>query len=205
MIKKIKELLQGVEYKMWEDETNIQLFREEYPGYYPEDYIGVDITDRYIVYEGHRDNKYVVLETKDPEEAALYTVILFHRLWVYEGDYTTAGSVGEYVDNGQVEKALDLIKRDIDDSYISMHYEEPSKISFLQRGAEVDIKYDGRYIVERRSLSHGYAILYNYARELQYITTYFDEIKDEISISVNREDICRLYIFMDLKYIIRSE
>lgn len=203
MIKKIKELLQGVEYKMREEETNIQLYRGYY--YCLGDYIGVDITDRYIVYEGCRDNKYVVLETKNSEEAALYAVILFHRLWVYEGDYTTAGSVGEYVNNGQVEKALDLIKKDIDDSYISMHYEEPSKISFLQHGEEVDIKYDGRYIVEERSLSHGYAILYNYARELQYITTHFDEIKEKINIPVNREDIYRLYIFRDLKYVICSE
>lgn len=205
MIKRIKELLQGVEYELWERETNIRLFREEYPGYYPEDYIGVDITDRYIVYEGHRDDKYVVLETKNPEETALYAVILFQRLWVYEGDYTTSRIVGEYVDNGEVEKAWDLIKRDIDDSYISMHYEEPSKISFLQRGEEVDIKYSGRYIVEGRSLRSGYVVLYNYARELQYITAYFDEIKDNINIPVNREDIYRLYIFKDLKYVIRSE
>lgn len=190
MINLIKELLNDDKYYVKEFDTKILIYK----GIFPEDYIEIENTAKYIISEVHRDRRDIKIETIDEKEAVIYSVVLVKRFSADLINRETAKNIEDYIKSGQEEKALNIIENTFDVSMFSINIEDSSKISFLQQGDRVDIKYGGEYIAADIPLIRGYKVLYNYCKELEYIATYCNKIENQLNCSINQEKVKSLYI-----------
>lgn len=182
----IRVLLQGVKYDRRETDSTIVL----YDGY-PEDYILIEKApgaDRFMVFEVHRNDKRFRAEGEQ-EEAAVFAAVLYKR-WCDEIDRVKAKTLRDYVNSGEEEKALALIREWFDERCYTIGTEDPARISFLPSGDLADVKFGGEFIVQGASLARAYVVLYNYCEKLRNITTFCDELQS----GTDREKILRLYI-----------
>ncbi len=189
-------LLQNEEYNLREFDEKIVLFKGN-SNTYPEDCIEiakVTLNGNYIVSEVHRDVKQINIETEKKEEAAIYAVFIYKKLYDNIIDRMKARSVRNYLNLGEEDKAVTCIINSFDDSIYSIGYEDGSKISLIRSEDETDIKFGGEYLVKGATLSRGYVVFYNYCEKLQYISLFYAEMQKKIDFSIERERIIRLYI-----------
>ena len=190
-------LLRGEEYTLKEINGRIVLYRGN-STIYPEEYIEIEkqnSNDKFIVAEVHRDIKQIKKETEKREEAAIYAVIIYKRLYDNIVNRMKAKDIREYLNHGEEEKALNCIVGCFDNSIYSIDYEDRMKISLIYAGDKADVKFGGEYLAENVTLSRGYVVFYNYCEKLQYISSYCDEIQEKINFDMSREKVFRLYIF----------
>ena len=196
MINTIQVLLQNEEYILKKNDRKIVLFKGKL-NIYPEDCIeieGVILTGKFIVSEVHRDVKQISIETEKKEEAAIYAVIIYKRLYDDISDRMKARNIRKYLNLGKEDKALTCIINCFDDDIYSIGYEDRLKISLIRLENEIDIKFCGEYLVKGATLSRGYVALYNYCEKLQYISLYYAEMQKKVDFSIERERIIGLYI-----------
>lgn len=195
MINRIQVLLQDEKYHLQEFDKKIILFKGN-SNVYPEDYIQVEKTttiDKFIVSEVHRDEKQFKIET-EKEEASIYAVVMYKKLYDDIADRMKARSIRNYVNSGEEEKALSCIKGWFNDSVYSIGTEDCLRISLIQSGDKVNVKFGGEYLAENASKARGYVVLYNYCEKLRNINLFCDEIQKKMNCDVNREKIIKMYI-----------
>lgn len=193
LISIIRESLKNDRCKIIETDKKIVLFQEKGENY-PEDYIEIEhINDKYMVSEVHRNQKQIKIET-EKEEAAIYAIVLYKRLYDNIVDRIKARDIRSYMNAGEENKALECIISTFEDSVYSIDVEKESKISLIRSNDRANVKFDGEYLVENVSLSRGYVVLYNYCTKLHYITMYYDEMQKQLDCTVRCETIQRLYI-----------
>lgn len=195
MINRIQVLLQDEKYHIQEFDKKIILFKGNL-NVYPEDYIEIEKStaiDKFIVSEVHRDEKQFKIET-EKEEASIYAVVIYKKLYDNIVDRMKARSIRNYVNSGEEEKALICIKEWFNDSVYSIDTEDSLRISLIQSGDKVDVKFGGEYLIENASKARGYVVLYNYCEKLRNITLFCDEIQKRMNCNVNREKIMKMYI-----------
>lgn len=197
MIHTIQILLQGEDYSLKELNGRIVLFGGN-STIYPEEYIEIEnqiSNDKFIVAEVHRNVKQIKKETGKREEAAIYAVIIYKRLYDNIVNRMKARDIREYLNRGEEEKALNCIVDCFDNSIYSIDYEDRMKISLIYVGDKADVKFGGEYLAENVRLSRGYVVFYNYCEKLQYISSYYNEIQEKINFDMSHEKVFRLYIF----------
>ena len=197
MIHTIQMLLQGEEYNLKELNGRIVLFGGN-STIYPEEYIEIEnqiSNDKFIVAEVHRNVKQIKKETGKREEAAIYAVIIYKRLYDNIVNRMKARDIREYLNRGEEEKALNCIVDCFDNSIYSIDYEDRMKISLIYVGDKADVKFGGEYLTENVTLSRGYVVFYNYCEKLQYISSYYNKIQEKINFDMSHEKVFRLYIF----------
>lgn len=195
MINRIQALLQDEKYHLQEFDKKIILFKGNL-NVYPEDYIEIEkatAIDKFIVSEVHRDEKQFKIET-EKEEASIYAVVMYKKLYDDIVDRMKARSIRNYVNSGEEEKALSCIKGWFNDSLYSIDTEDSLRISLIQSGDKVNVKFGGEYLAENASKARGYVVLYNYCEKLRNITLFCDEIHKKMNCNVNREKIIKMYI-----------
>lgn len=195
LINRIQVLLQDEKYHIQEFDKKIILFKGNL-NVYPEDYIEIEKStaiDKFIVSEVHRDEKQFKIET-EKEEASIYAVVIYKKLYDNIVDRMKARSIRNYVNSGEEEKALICIKEWFNDSVYSIDTEDSLRISLIQSGDKVDVKFGGEYLIENASKARGYVVLYNYCEKLRNITLFCDEIQKRMNCNVNREKIMKMYI-----------
>lgn len=189
-------LLRGEEYTLKEINGRIVLYRGN-STIYPEEHIEIEkqiSNDKFIVAEVHRDIKQIKKETEKREEAAIYAVIIYKRLYDNIINRMKARDIRDYLNRGEEEKALNCIVDCFDNSIYSIDYEDRLRISLLYAGDKSDVKFGGEYLAEQVVLSRGYVVFYNYCEKLQYISSYYNEIQEKINFDISREKVFRLYI-----------
>ena len=197
MIDLIVSLLNDNQLCIRENDQKIELFR----GLnicYPEDYVELEreqLTDKFIVAEVHRDKREIKASTRIEEEAIIYAVVLYKRLFENIVDRSKAKIIMDYVDRGEDKEALACAIDSFDDSLYTIGYEEESKISLMQKMDTIDVKFDGHYIVQRVTPKRGYIVFFNYCTKLKYISEFCDDIKKRLRCEANRDNIIKLYIF----------
>lgn len=195
MIDVIRAILEDEKYVLQEFGGRLKLYNGN-PNIYPEDYIEIDKTtntDRYTIFEVHRDNKQFQLEA-GKEEAAFYAAVMYKRLFDNVVDRVKARNIRNYVSSGDEETAVDCIKSWFSNSIYSMGVEDYFKISFIQTDDKVDVKFGGEYIAEGVSVARGYVVLYNFCEKLQTIIRFCDKIQKRTSYTFDREKIMKMYI-----------
>ncbi len=195
MINKIQVLLQNEKYHLQEFDKKIILFKGNLNAY-PEDYIEIEkatVINKFIVSEVHRDEKKIKIET-EKEEAAIYAVVIYKKIYDDIVDRIKARNIRNYVNSGEEEKALSCIKGWFNDSIYSIYTENSLRISLIQSGDKVNIKFFGEYLAENATKARGYVVLYNYCEKLRNITLFCDEIQKWMNCNVNREKIIKMYI-----------
>lgn len=186
--------MQDEKYNLVKYENKVVLSKKNLTGY-PENYIEVEnVLDKFIVSEVHRDTKQVKIETGEEEEANIYAIIFYKRLYDDVGDKLKLRNIRRYLDDGEEKKVLDCIASDFDSSLFSIDNEDDFKISLLHSGNGVDVKFGGEYLAENATLSRGYVVLYNYCEKLRYISSYYDQMCEKLDYILNRELIIRMYI-----------
>lgn len=196
MINTIQMLLQGEEYNIKELNGKIVLFGGN-SIIYPEEYIEIEkqnSNDKFIIAEVHRDIKQIKKKTETKEEAAIYAVIIYKRLYDNIINRMKARDIRGYLNRGEEEKALSCIVDCFDNSIYSIDCEDRLKISLIYVRDKVNVKFGGEYLAENVTLSRGYVVLYNYCEKLQYISSYYSEIQEKINFNMNRENVFRLYV-----------
>lgn len=196
MINIIQTLLQDEEYILKEYGGKIIFFKGN-SRTYPEEYIEIErigIIGKFIVFEVHRDVKYVKLETGKKEEACIYSVVIYKKLFDSVVERSGIRMIQKYLNAGEEEKALVCSIDHCDDAFYSIDYEECKKISLLRSEDRVDVKFGGEYLVQNVSLNRGYVVFYNYCKKLQYISSFCIEILSKLKININYEEIFKLYI-----------
>lgn len=177
-----------------ESEEKIVLFQGN-ANTYPEDYIEIRrISDRYVVSEAHRDVKQVRVETEKKDEAQIYAIVIYMRLYDDVADKLVARNIRSYLNSGEEKKARDFIDNNFDNVIFSIGEEDKQKISLIETKDGIDVKFDGEYIVRNVTLSRGYVAFYNYCEKLKHIVFIYDEIQKNVDFVLNRERILRLYI-----------
>lgn len=194
MINIIQLLLQNEKFEVLKDGDRIILSRSNLCGY-PEVYIEIEkIHDKFAVSEVHRDTKQIRIETEEENEANIYAVILYKRLYDEIIDKVRARSIRRYLDAGEEKKALDCIAGDFDDALFSIDSEDKQKISLIHSSGGIDVKFGGEYLAENATLSRGYVVLYNYCEKLRYISSFYDEMCQQSDYTINRESTIKMYI-----------
>lgn len=196
MINKIQVLLQDEKCQLQEFNKKIILFKGNL-NVYPEDYIEIEKAtgiDKFIISEVHRDEKQFKIETEKEEEASIYAVVMYKKLYDNIVDRMKARSIRNYVNSGEEQKALGCIMRWFNDIVYSIETEDNLRISLIQSGDKVDVKFGGEYLAENVSKARGYVVLFNYCEKLRNITLFCDEIQKRMNCTVNREKIIKMYI-----------
>ncbi|MBC1639985.1 hypothetical protein HB950_14175 [Listeria welshimeri] len=196
MINIIRNFLEDEEYNLNEFDNKVILYKEK-ANHFPEDYIEIEkeiLTGIFTVYEIHRDARQIKLETKDEEEASICATILYKKLFDNVVNRVKARHIRNYIRSGQSEKALRCSIECFDRSVYSIGYEDPMKISLMQIGDKVDVKFGGEYLAESATLCRGYVVLYNYCEKLAYISAFYDRIQNQFKCIINREKIFKWYI-----------
>ncbi len=193
MINKIQVLLQDEKCQLREFNKKIILFK----GVYPEDYIEIEKAtgnDKFIIFEVHRDEKQLKIETENEVEASIYAVVMYKKLYDNIVDRMKARIIQNYVNSGEAEKALGCIMEWFNDSVYFIDTEDRLRISLIQSGDKVDVKFGGEYIVKNASKARGYVVLFNYCEKLRHITLFCDKIQNIMNCTINREKIIKMYI-----------
>lgn len=196
LIHLIRVLLQDHEYNVKELEGKLVLFKGG-SNIYPEDFIEIDrggAIRKFTVYEVHRDVKQMKLQTEEEEEAFICAIILYKKVYDDIVDRKKARNIRNYVNTGEDEKALNYSIEGIADSLYAIGYEDNLKISFIKSNDKVDVKFEGEYLAKNASLSRGYVVLYNYCEKLQYISSFYDEIQNQLECKIDREKVLKWYI-----------
>lgn len=196
MINIIEILLPKEKYKLIKSDKTIILFKGN-SDTYPEDYIEIERatdTDKFVVSEVHRDKKQIKVQTEKEEEAIIYAVVIYKRLYDDIVDRTKARRIRTLLDAGEEKKALDGIVNSFDVSLFSINHEDGLKISLIHSENKVDVKFGGEYLAESATLSRGYVVLYNYCEKLKHISLFYKEICNKLDCAINRENILKMYI-----------
>lgn len=178
MIDAIREILEDEKYVLQEFGGKLKLYNGN-PNIYPEDYIEIDKTtntDRYTIFEVHRDNRQFKLEA-GKEEAAFYAAVMYKRLFDNVVDRVKARNIRNYVSSGNEKKAVDCVKSWFSNSIYSMGVEDCFKISFIQTDDKVDVKFGGEYIAEGVSVARGYVVLYNFCKNCKPLFAFVTRFK----------------------------
>lgn len=197
MINIIRILLQDEEYNVKEFDGKIVLFKET-STIYPEEYIEVEkinSTGKFIVSEVHRDVKQIKVKTDKKEEAGIYAIIIYKKLYDDITDRKKARFIRNHINTGDEENVLAYCIDSFDDSVYSIDYEDNLKISLIRSKDSVDVKFYGEYIVQNAALDRGYVVFYNYCEKLQHISSFYSKIQQKLNYSIGCETILKLYIF----------
>lgn len=196
MINIIEILLQKEKYKLIQTDKTIIIFKGN-SDTYPEDYIEIEKAtdiDKFVVSEVHRDKKQIKVETEKEEEAIIYAVVVYKRLYDDIVDRIKARKIRNLLDAGEEKKALDSIFNSFDVSLFSINHEDDLKISLIHSQNKVDVKFGGEYLAEGATLSRGYVVLYNYCEKLKHISSFYKEMCKKIDCSIHLENILKMYI-----------
>lgn len=187
--------MQEEEYNLKELDGKIELFKGN-TNIYPEEYIEVEKepTGEFTISEIHRNVKQIKVKTEKDEEAGVYAVIIFKKLFDTISDKNKIRFIRNYVDIGEEEKALACCIDHFDNLIYSIDYEDSLKISLMRSKNVASVKFAGEYLVHNAKLSRGYAVFYNYCEKLQYIYLFYNKIQQKLSFSVSCEKILSLYI-----------
>lgn len=164
---------------------------------YPEDYVELEeVTSigKFTVAEVHRGKKQIKAATAKKDEAAIYAIVIYKRLFENITDRSKVRGIMEYIDLGKVEEALACAIEDFDNSIYAIGHEEKSKISLIQTADQIDVKFDGEYIAQNATLRRGVVVFYNYCTKLQYIFKFCDDMQKRTEQDANRKEIIKLYI-----------
>lgn len=196
MIKIISTLLQNEKFNIAEQGDTTILYETGLVNY-PEDCVQIEhrpAAGKFVVSEVHRDIKQEKIETEKEDEAGIYAVVLYKRLYDEIVDRTKAIDIRNCLDAGDERKALDSIINRFDTSLFSIDIEDKLKISLIHTENNVDVKFGGEYIAKNATLSRGYVVLYNYCEKLKHICSFYDEVCKKINSTINRETILKMYI-----------
>jgi hypothetical protein len=187
--------LKDSKYNVVESHKKLVLFQGEMSNYYPEDYIEIEYSlDKYLVYEVHRDKKLIKAQTERKDEANIYAIVLYKRLYDDIVDRVATRTIRNYLDLGGEKKVIDYITSKFDDSLYSIGSEDSTKISLIKLENKLDVKFNGEYLAEAATLSRGYVVLYNYCEKLKYISIFCDEVQRKVNYELNLKKIMELYI-----------
>lgn len=151
-------------------------------------------TSIFTVFEVHRSERQIRLKTEDEVDATICAVIIYKRLYDDIIDRRKARQIRNYMNAGENEKALSCSIEDFDDSVYSIGYEDNKRISLMQTGGKIDIKFGGEYLAKDVTVSRGYVILYNYCKELQYIFSFYENMQNQLKSIINPEKMFKWYI-----------
>ena len=160
---------------------------------YPEDFIKIqkDNSTNYI-YEIHRNSSKLIITENIDNIAYVYAIILCKRL--YDNlDRKYARKIREYIEQGDENEVINIIKNNFDISTYSIGTEEYVKASFIKNESCIDIKFAGEYIVKNVSLSRGYVAFYNYCEKIKNIKIFIGEIKKK-QCDIDELKLTKLYL-----------
>ena len=196
MIDMIEKLLKGSNCRVIKTDERTEIFPRSEP--YPEDCIAIEeetLAGLFTVFEVHRQEKQIKATTTKEDEAYLYAAVSYKRLFEIDVDRKKAREIHNLILLEKTEEALSFVASDFQHSIYSIGCEEQSKISLIETADKVNVKYNGKYILESASRTQGYVTFYNYCKKLQHIITFCDEIQKSFKLVINRENVIMLYIF----------
>lgn len=192
----IEKLLKGSDCKVIKTDERIEIFPRSEP--YPEDCIAIEeetLAGLFTVYEVHRDEKQIKATTMKEDEAYLYAAISYKRFVEVDIDRTKTQEIRRLISLEKPKEALSFVVSDFHPLIYSIGCEEQSKISLIETADKMNVKYNGKYILENASLKQGYVAFYNYCKKMQHIVAFCDEIQKSFKLDINRENAIMLYIF----------
>lgn len=194
MINMIHQILGDSKYSVRESGIRTILFQGDL-SHEPEDYIEIQrISDKYMIFEVHRDSRQMKGYVANRNDAAIYAVIFFKRLFDDMEDRMVVQNIRSYLNCGEEDKAIACIRNKIDESIYSIGREVPSKISLIKTGDKADVKFANECLAESVTLSGGYVAFYHYCKKLMHISKFYNEILGKIDCSLSCQNIKTLYI-----------
>jgi len=196
LISELKKMLNRTEYKI--DEINDKIIINYGSAYLsPEDYIEIKIYHNiYEVCEIHKDIRKIGVKTDKKNDAIVFAIILCKRLYESNAaDKIIAKKIRQFVDEGNVSAAKELLKENLFEDKYSLEYEIDGKICLIQQENKAYVKFHGKNLVENAKISRGFVALYNYSRNLMEISAIYNMLKLNYDFSYEQKEVEDIYIF----------
>jgi hypothetical protein len=161
----------------------------------PENYIEVEQHgDTYSVQEIHRDESSTLFETVDKCEASLAASVACIRLFCPSARDERVDILKEYVDSNDKNRVKCFLENNLARDTYQVNEEEWDRVSLLEHDKRADVKYRGRFLVQDAKESRAYAVMYRYARKLEYIRGWYEKNAMGKYKNINRETLEQLYM-----------
>lgn len=192
---RLKEILGDPKYNIKQFDDRIIIDYGE--NYYPEDCIEIKINESdYEVREVHRDRVTIGVKTNKEDDAIVFGIVLCKRLFESNNrDVKIISSLLELVKNNNIDDAVQLLKDNLIENKYSLTYEYRDKICLIKHDNKCDIMFHGKKIVENSELSRGFAVLYNYTRNLMEIDKIYSVLKNNFNFTYEQQELEDIYIF----------
>lgn len=179
----------------YSDDSTIKLYNPNFK-YYQENYIQIkNLQTGIFVYEVQRDSEKIIINTDSMEEAFIYAIFAYKKLYDRLSDNNIVKKIRECISDGNENQILSYINQNWDKDFYSVNDEIISKISLIRHNDFFDIKFMGKYIVKDVSASRGYVVFYNYYVKLQNILQFCDLVKGLTGDIFSVKEALNIYFF----------
>lgn len=149
----------------------------------------------YAVSEIHRNSTKLVKEIKNKDEAKVWAIVIAKKMFDSLNKEEVVDLIEELVEEGNEEHIPKLLN-EIGFTNYCIGREDSNKISLIHLEENMDIKYNGKFIVEQVKIKRAYIVLYNYCNKLKNISDFCHEINTVIKIdNINYQELIEVYMF----------
>ena len=161
-----------------------------------ENYITIESkNDLFNVYENHRDNKILKVETDDYEKAIIWGIVAFKKLNDAVSDRQKARLIRKSINDGDMPKAVENFV-DFKNLFCVNHTEKDKICIMIFDNSFADVILNDKKIVEGASISRAFVTAYNYCKNYEEILRFFDSFRSIFNcFGIYKSDMVNLYMF----------
>ena len=178
-----------------EDENYINFFSGSSDA--QENYIRIKKANNYYwVEEIHRDDIKSVFDSANIDQAKIVASIVAVRLYSERKRDEKLTEIREMAIDGRYDEIEKIIKATFTDISFKIHEENDEGLALLKQVTGLYLlKFKGKEILNGMSIARGFAVLYNYCKNVEFAKKWYMDNKEIIGTKITLDEVEKLFLF----------